>query len=454
MRQLHTAGGADPGEGGAAMSAHPSRGRGVGSVVAGLVLVFLLSAGTWLLWPSRPVAVAPGTTTHLNDTATIERGRYLAVLGNCMACHTAQGSPGFAGGRGIATPFGTVYSSNLTPDATGLRDWSPDDFWRALHHGQSRDGRLLNPAFPYTNTTHVTRSDSDALFAFFNSLAPVVSIVPGNDLGRYLGSQAALKAWRTLYFRPADAVATVSDTGGAVDELQRGAYLVNGLAHCSACHVPRNALGGSADMLSLGGGLMAAQGWYAPSLLDPADGGVQARELADIVALFQNGRSDRHIVTGPMAEVVRHSTQHWRPDDLQAMAVYLKALPVTRSRVPAATEPRSDRALTQGARIYDQQCAQCHGAQGQGVRGDDGQWAYPALAGNGTVLQGVPANLVQVVLHGGFGPGTAANPRPFGMPPFVLELSGQDIADLLTYVRGAWGNDAPPVSTLNVQQLR
>lgn len=437
------------------MSVHPSRRRGAGTVAVGLLLALLLCAGAWLLWPSQPVAVPPlSPTNRLDDTATIERGRYLALLGNCMGCHTARGSPAFAGGRGIGTPFGTVFSSNLTPDRTGLKDWNADDFWRALHHGQSRDGRLLNPAFPYTNTTHVTRPDSDALFAFFRSLAPVESTIPGNNLGRYLGSQAALKAWRTLYFRPGEAVASVTDNGTTVDELQRGAYLVNGLAHCSACHVPRNALGGNSDMLSLAGGLMAAQGWYAPSLLDPAEGGVQEREVADTVALFQTGRSGTHIVTGPMAEVVQHSTQHWQMSDLRAMAVYLKALPATRSRVQPTVEARSENVLTLGAKIYEQQCAQCHGAQGQGVKGNDGNWAYPPLAGNSTVLQGVPANLVQAVLYGGFGPSTTQHPRPFGMPPFVLDLSGQEIADLLTYVRGAWGNDAPPVSALDVQQLR
>ncbi|QHE78042.1 c-type cytochrome [Hydrogenophaga sp. PBL-H3] len=437
------------------MSAPPLRRRGSGAVVALVLLALLLCAGAWLLWPSRPVAVQPASpTTRLDDAATIERGRYLALLGNCMGCHTARGGAAFAGGRGIATPFGTAYSSNLTPDSTGLKDWSADDFWRALHHGQSRDGRLLNPAFPYTNTTYVTRPDSDALFAFFSSLAPVQATAPPNDLGRYLDSQAALKAWRTLYFRPGEAMAPVADNGAAVNELQRGAYLVNGLAHCSACHVPRNALGGSSDMLSLAGGLMAAQGWYAPSLLDPADGGVQEREVADIVALFQTGRSGGHIVTGPMAEVVQHSTQHWEIGDLQAMAVYLKALPATRSRVLPKTEARSDTALARGGKLYEQQCAQCHGAQGQGIRGSDGAWAYPALAGNSTVLQGVPANLVQAVLYGGFGPSTAGHPRPFGMPPFVLDLSGEDVADLLTYVRSAWGHDAPPVSALDVQQLR
>lgn len=427
------------------------RARWSRSKVAALTLVaLLLCAATWLLWPARPVAVVPSNTTaQRDDAATIERGRYLAVLGNCMGCHTARGGAAFAGGRGIATPFGTVYSSNLTFDATGLKDWGADDFWRALHHGQSRDGRLLNPAFPYTNTTHVARADSDALFAYLRSLAPVAATALPNDLGQYLGSQAALKVWRALYFTPGEAL-TVAPADGPL----RGAYLVNGLAHCSACHVPRNALGGSSDMLSLAGGLMAAQGWYAPSLLDPAEGGVQAREVAEIVALLQTGRSGTHIVTGPMAEVVQHSTQHWQADDLQAMATHLKALPVSRRPEPAPTDARAAQAMALGERLYEQHCAQCHGAQGQGIRGNDGQWAYPPLAGNSTVLHSVPANLVQAVLFGGFGPSTAGRPRPFGMPPYVLELSEQEIADVSTYVRAAWGNAATPVSALDVQQLR
>ncbi len=426
----------------------PSRRSGALAALASLAVV--LCTGAWLLWPSQPVAVATlNDGVRLDDAATIEHGRYLAVLGNCMGCHTARGGPAFAGGRGIGTPFGTVYSSNLTPDATGLKDWTADDFWRALHHGQSRDGRLLNPAFPYTNTTHVARADSDAMFAFFRSLTPVEASAPGHELGRYLGSQAALKAWRALYFKPAQ-----SQEAAPVDEVQRGAYLVNGLAHCSACHVPRNALGGSADMLSLAGGLMTGQGWYAPSLLDPAEGGVQERDVADIVALFQHGRSGKHIVTGPMAEVVQHSTQHWQAADLRAMALHLKALPVQRGPVATPGEARPEQAMSVGAGIYDQQCAQCHGAQGQGIQASDGSWAYPPLAGNSTVLQVVPANLVQAVLYGGFGPSTTGHPRPFGMPPYVLELNGQEIADLSTYVRGAWGNDAPPVSALEVQQLR
>ena len=425
-----------------------------------LALAALASLIAWLSWPATPTPVRdPAIAGLINDTTTIERGRYLSVLGNCQACHTQRGGQPFAGGQGIATPFGTVYGSNLTPSPSGLGTWTSADFWRALHHGQAPDGRWLNPAFPYTNTTHITRSDSDALFAYLRSLpAAEIPNVP-SEVRWPFNTQAALRVWRTLYFRPSDVTqppTELADTadGGLSSALLRGAYLVNGPAHCSACHVPRNALGGSSDMLGLSGGLIPAQNWYAPSLLDPAEAGVQDWPLADIVALFQNGRSRDHFVTGPMAEVVQHSTQHWREDDLLAMATYLKQLP----RHTVLPTPHSDSgngiSVARGAQLYKQQCAACHKEKGDGVKLADGTWAYPPLIGNATVRQSSPANLIQTVLHGGFAPSTQTNPRAFGMPPFVMELNNSELADLLSYIRITWGQGAGPASALDVQQLR
>lgn len=418
-----------------------------------LVPALLLALAIWLLLPTAPVAVADSAPAR-QDPGTVERGRYLAVLGNCMGCHTQRGQTPYAGGRGIATPYGTVFSSNLTPHASGIKDWSAADFWRALHHGQSRDGRLLTPVFPYPNTTHISREDSDALYVYFQSLPPAPSTVPPNDLRWPVNTQAALKVWRALYFTPGQEVPTASAEAAPSDALRRGAYLVNGLAHCSACHMPRNALGGSGDMLDLSGGLIPVQNWYAPSLLDPAEAGVQDRTLDEIVALLRSGRSGVHRVTGPMAEVVQASMQHWQARDLQAVAVYLQSLPIQRKTHAAAPQTAVKLAQSPGAKLYEQHCAQCHGAQGEGIRGADGSWAYPPLAGNLTVRQNPPANLLQSVLYGGFGPSTAGHPRPFGMPPYALQLSEREIAELLSYVRGAWGNQAAPVSALDVQRLR
>ena len=414
--------------------------------LAGLIILVLVAGLAWTSWPAAPIAVERSASAPA-DAGTIERGRYLSLQGNCQGCHTVRGGTPFAGGRAIATPFGTVFGSNLTPSATGLGAWSVDDFWRALHHGQSRDGRWLNPVFPINNTTQIAREDSDALFAYFRSLPPVDAPVPPHELRWPYNTQLALRMWRGLYFDEADPVAASRDAS-ATDELRRGAYLVNGLGHCSACHVPRNALGGHGDMLNLSGGLIPLQNWYAPSLYDPAQGGVQDWALDDIVALLKTGSAPGAIATGPMAEVVQHSTQHWAPADLRAMAAHLKQLPTTAVTNRPAHKAPDSRALSAGGERYEQHCAQCHGAQGEGVG------LYPPLAGNRTVLQASPANLLQTTLNGGFGPATAGHPRPFGMPPFVLELNDQDLADLLTFVRTQWGHKAAPVSALDVQQLR
>ncbi|PHM21307.1 MAG: alcohol dehydrogenase [Curvibacter sp. PD_MW3] len=418
------------------------------------VLALLLLLGgvlAWLNWPSAPIAVRASATPPATDSTTVERGRYLATLGNCQLCHTPRGGVPYAGGRGIATPFGTIFSSNLTPSPAGLGAWSADDFWRALHHGQSRDGRWLYPAFPYNNTTHITRPDSDALYAYLRSLPPQATPTPAHQLDWPYSTQVALKVWRALYFEEGSTTPTAERDGDL--EVQRGAYLVRGLGHCSACHAPRNALGASSNMLDLAGGLIPVQNWYAPSLTNPAEAGVQDWTLDDIVALFQSGRAGNALVTGPMAEVVQHSTQHWSAADLRAMALYLKQLPRTDTPV-ASTTTASARLKGAGEQLYDKRCAQCHGEQGEGRRGTDGRLAYPPLAGNRAVTMASPANLVQIVLNGGFAPATPGHPRPFGMPPFVLNLSDGDVATLLTYIRTQWGNQAAPVSTLDVQQLR
>ena len=411
--------------------------------------------------PVAPAALAPPLECGSHQAALAPRaeptavpasgGRYLAVLGNCQGCHTRPGAPPFSGGLGIPTPFGTVYSSNLTPAASGLARWSADDFWRAMHHGQSRDGHWLNPAFPYTNFRHITRADSDALYVFFKGLEPVEAVPPPHALRWPFNTQLALQVWRRLYFPPDEPQPATHSAADA--QRQRGAYLVQGLGHCSVCHMPRNRLGGNADMLSLAGGFIDGPSWYAPSLLDPLDGGVQNRPTAEVRQLLQSGRSGADRTSGPMAEVVRHSLQQWTVQDIDAMVVYLQSLPKAAAENSIAPAPPR-RVLDSGAALYDKHCADCHGTQGQGVRGADGNWAYPPLRDNRTVLQSSPVNLLQTVLYGGFGPSTAGNPRPFGMPPYVLALSEQELADLLSFLRAAWGHQAAPVSALDVQRLR
>ena len=407
---------------------------GVVAVLAGVV-AWLNLLGESRLDPSAPRLVA--------SADQVARGEALTRAGDCTGCHTARGGRFLAGGRAIETPFGNVYASNLTPDArTGLGAWSADEFWRALHHGRSKSGRLLYPAFPYPNYTRVSRADADAMYAYLQSIPAVTQENRRHTLAFPFGTQAALAVWRALYFRPAEHV----DDPARSAEWNRGAYLVEGLGHCSACHSARNALGATRGTLDLEGGLIPVQNWYAPSLASPQEASVAAWPKHEVVQLLKTGIAPQGFVMGPMSDVVLNSTQHLSDADLAAMATYLQALPApTESAAPTDIAKPTSR----GAALYKDHCVDCHGERGEGV-----PKAYPALAGSRAVTMRSAANLVHVVLEGGFPPSTAGNPRPFGMPPFAPVLQDADVVELLNYVRGSWGNRAPPVSALDVAKAR
>jgi mono/diheme cytochrome c family protein len=268
-----------------------------------------------------------------------------------------------------------------------------------------------------------------------------------------VGTQPALAVWRSLFFEPSPFQADKSQTA----EWNRGAYLVQGLGHCAGCHSPRNALGASGPVRDLSGGLMPVVNWYAPDLTRDAESGLASTPLPEIVRLLRTGGSATAQTSGPMGEVVQHSLQHLKEADLQAMAVYLQSsAQSTPQPAPAAAKPSriSLQVATQGAKVYERQCLQCHGEQGEGVKTASGEVAYPALADNRAVLLKDPTNLVQLVLYGGYGPATTGHPRPFGMPPAVLELDDRDIAAVLTHLRTQWGNQASEVTPLQVNRIR
>ena len=400
--------------------------------------------------PAPASTLAPASAAESDAVALVARGRYLVLAGSCAGCHTERGGVPFAGGRAIETPFGNVYASNLTPDlATGIGGWSADDFWHALHNGRSRDGRLLYPAFPYPNYTRLARIDADAMYAYLRSLAPVARAATPHTLRFPFDQQASLAVWRALFFRPA----RFEPEPARPAVWNRGAYLVETLGHCNACHARRNALGATVGPLDLAGGLIPIQNWYAPSLNDEAEAGVAGWPAGDVAALLRTGVSPHGVAQGPMAEVVAGSTQHLDDADLAAMVAYLQALPAavkpgTRAVAPLPATPQTAVGAT-GLRLYGLHCAGCHGDDGRGVAG-----AYPALAGNRAVTMANPVNLVHIVLRGGFAPVTAGNPRPFGMPPFATVLSDADVAALLSYLRGAWGQRAAEVTPLDVSRAR
>lgn len=380
---------------------------------------------------------------HADLAAQIERGAYLARAGDCAACHTQRGGEPYAGGRAIPTPFGTFYSPNITPDAqTGIGLWSADDFWRAMHEGRSRDGSPLYPVFPYTNYTRVTREDADALFVYLKSLAPVAQARREHELKFPYQFRPLLLGWRLLFFRPGVYEPDAQQSA----EWNRGAYLVQGLGHCSACHESRNALGASRAQPA--GGLVL--NWYAPSLSVTADAGVQDWAVHDIAALLKTGVAPQASTLGPMAEVVYESLQHLSDADIQAMAVYLKDLPAVEVASKERRAPRDLEAVSaRGEKLYAEHCASCHGDDGRGRAP-----AAPALAGNRALTADVVVNPIRVLLYGGYAPGTAGNPQPYGMPPFVHTLDDQQIADVLTYTRNAWGNQARAVSSADVARHR
>ena len=436
---------------------------------AALLAVLVLLVWFYGVWDDVDPASREAGPGHAPEQRA--RGAYLARAGNCMLCHTARGGAAYAGGRAIETPFGTVFSGNITPDlATGIGNWTPAQFWRAMHHGRSADGRLLVPAFPYDSMTLVSREHTDALFAHLQAQPPVPRQNTAHRLRWPFNTQAALAVWRALYFRPA----AFQPDAGRDASWNRGAYLVQGLGHCNACHTTRDALGGADARRALAGGPIPMQNWYAPSLLLASEAGVADWEPAQIVRLLQTGVSAHASATGPMAEVVLHSTQYLSDADLGAMAQFLKSLAPAglpgAAAVPAArtagtaqagvaaqaagtaqagAAARAGATAQAGAKLYEKHCVQCHGEQGEGVAG-----AYPALAGNRAVSMANSTNLVQIVLHGGFAPATRGNPRPFGMPPYQVVLGDAEVAAVLSHIRGSWGNHAGDVSEFEVTRYR
>ncbi|SOD41526.1 c-type cytochrome [Nitrosovibrio sp. Nv4] len=428
-------------------------------VVIAVALAGLISLGLFLtpmglslvgLQPpdATPLTAKTGDVAILQAPQAQQMGAYLAQAGNCMGCHTAQNGQPYAGGHILATSIGTFITPNITPDQeTGIGLWNEQDFWRTMHHGQSRDGSLLYPAFPYTDYTKVTREDSNAIFAYLQSLPAVKQRNAPHLISFPFNFRPLLYLWRALYFTQGIYKADASRS----DEWNRGAYLVQGLGHCNACHTSRNPLGASQGD-RLGGGQIMGSNWYAPSLTSLQEASTADWPIQDITQVLKTGFASRAVTTGPMADVVSQSLQHLTEDDARAMATYLQSLPesapYSRGIAPELTA-EVDRQLRQGSEIYETHCQDCHGSLGQGAPN-----VYPPLAGNRGVTLASPINAIRSILHGGYAPVTAANPRPYGMPPFAQALRDEEIALVLSYIRNAWGNRGSLVTAVQVDRSR
>lgn len=386
---------------------------------------------------------AAAMPANSRDRAEIARGRYLVQAGDCEACHTDRGGRAFAGGRAITTPFGKIYSRNITPDAaTGIGDWNEADFYRAMHDGLSRDGKHLYPAFPYPWFTKLSRADVHSIKVYMDTLPPVHQPATPNELVLPLRWRNLVGPWNRLFFDAGEFRAEVDKSA----TWNRGAYLVEGVGHCSACHSPKNIAGATKKGQAFEGGM--GEGWLASDLTGRALDGLSEWSIDEIATFLKTGVNDRTRATGPMAEVVATSTSHLTNGDARAIATYLKDLPdgasAAHAEKVATTSDHSD-----GRRLYLENCAACHRENGAGRPG-----IFPALMGS-AVAQGVnPATAIQLVLSGGAAASTAHNPGRFTMPSFAAKLHDGQIAELMSYVRQAWGNGAAEVSRRTVTEVR
>ncbi len=386
------------------------------------------------------LAAAPvGAQTSGGAADRIQRGEYLARAGDCISCHTQPGGGApYAGGLTMKTPYGDLISPNITPDLqTGIGAWSSDDFYRALHDGVGKNVGDLYPAMPYTFYTKITRENSDAIYAFLQALPPVRNVVYADLLRWPFDIRMSMAFWRELYF----AEGTFRPDAARSAEWNRGAYLVEGLGHCSACHSPRNRLGAIEQDKAFTGATI--DGWFALNLTSELKTGLGSWSVEQIATYLKTGASKRKSTTlGDMAEVVHNSLSFMTDTDLLAMATYLKSIPANTSSAGAGPVERVPR---KAAKLYLDNCGACHQAKGRGIPG-----TFPPLAANGVVLAPDPANILMVVLKG-----VPSRNGYMAMPSFAGRLSDEQIADIANYVRSSWGNGAAAnVTPQMVQRLR
>jgi mono/diheme cytochrome c family protein len=371
----------------------------------------------------------------------IAKGKALTEIADCASCHTADPAKPFAGGKRIETPFGGIYSPNLTPDPdTGLGRWSDEDFVRALRYGVAPDGSRYYPAFPYPNFTRLIRDDILAIRAYLATLAPIRNTAPPPELRWPLNYRVLMRVWNYLFFKPGIFQPDQSKSA----EWNRGGYLVEGLAHCGACHTPKNFVGADRRGQAFAGGRVADM--FAPRLDSAARGGLKSRSVDDIVEYLQSGRNAKSHAGELMSEVVLNSTSKMSDADVRAIAVYLKALPAGPPE-PDVTPPPPEQ-MARGEKIYRGACIACHEVDGSGA-----PRIYPPLPGNANLQSADPTSTLRIILDGAQSVTTPRAPNKGSMPAY-LKLSDQEIADVATYIRNAWGNAAPVVTPEQVAKAR
>lgn len=408
-------------------------------VVFGLALVF-----------SSALMAASSLAQPQNES--IRRGQYISTLGDCAACHTAPGGKPMAGGLELKTPFGKLYSTNITPDKkTGIGNYTYEQFDRAMRKGVAADGHNLYPAMPYPSYAKISNEDMQALYAYImNGVEPVEQANKANDMKWPFSIRWGLSLWNKLFL---DDKPFVEDKSKSA-EWNRGAYIVQGLGHCGSCHTPRGiafqekamSQAGDSGSKFLAGSTVDA--WHAVSLRDIWTEG-------DIVEFLKTGRNQHATAYGTMTEVVGLSTQHFTDPDLQSIALYLKSLPAANnskgalSKTASVPQPVGEKLYkTAGGLGYDQFCSTCHRKDGMGVTG-----LFPPLAGNRSILSDDPTSAIHVTLSGWKSASTKGQPRVVGMPEFG-NLTDEELADIITFMRTTWGNQASYITAAQVKKVR
>ncbi|MEI8170835.1 MAG: cytochrome c, partial [Rhodoferax sp.] len=381
----------------------------------------------------------------------LKRGEYVSRLGDCIACHTAAGGKPMAGGLALSTPFGMIYSTNITPDAsTGIGNYSFAQFDQAMRKGVAADGHNLYPAMPFPSYAKLTSDDMQALFAYLKQgVTPVVQANKPSDMQWPFSMRWGLSLWKTVF---------LEDTGFKPDSAKsaswnRGAYIAQGLGHCGSCHTPRGIAFqekamGDADS----GGKQYLAGftfnvWHAANLRD-------LWSVPETVRFLKTGRNSFGAAAGSMTEVIQHSTQHFTDADLTSLAEYLKSLPSDEAaasrKAPASPVQASAQDLykTRGGLGYVQFCSTCHRRDGRGV-GD----IFPTLAQNTSVQAKDATSVIHIALSGWQSATTQHSPRAFGMPGYS-SLDDREIAEITTFVRTQWGNQGEAVSADQVRKIR
>jgi mono/diheme cytochrome c family protein len=404
--------------------------------------ILVIRLASLILCSACAFAFALGTARADPSAEIIAHGKALVEAGDCASCHTADPQKPFAGGKRIDTPFGAIYSPNLTPDHnTGIGLWSDQDFLRALRSGVAPDGSLYYPAFPYPNFTKLTRDDIFAIRAYLATQTPIPNTAPPPQLRFPLNFRVVMRAWNHLFFRPGIFEPDQSKSA----EWNRGGYLVEGVAHCGACHTPKNIFGADKRGRKFGGNLV--DGWFAPRLDSAERSGLKSWSVDDIAEYLQSGRNGRSHADGLMAEVVMASTSKMSDRDIRAIAVYLKDLPA------GAPEPEMipplPAQMADGEKLYKGACIACHETDGTGA-----PRIYPPLPGNANLQSADPASTLRIILDGAETVTTARAPNTGSMPAYAAKMSDQEIADVATYIRNSWGNAAPAVTPAQVKDAR